>query len=93
MKVTKLLFNNSKLPTASFLSINTAKSLAQRNLDNVRKFFGDDLDITEHLVVMNARLSQSPEMMNFRKTLKFAHDAIKVGYIFIYLFIYNEHFY
>ena len=45
----------------------------------MRTFFGDVLDIAENLVVVNARLSQSPEMVNFRKTLKFAHDEIKVG--------------
>ena len=59
-----------------------AKSLAEANLNDVRIFFGNDLDIAEDLIVVNARLPQSTEMMEMRRILRHACDRIKVKLTF-----------
>ena len=70
--------------TITYLSLNicAAKSLAKKNLTDARAAFGQDLDIAEDLIVVNARRAQSPEMMQFRQTLRRAHDEIKVNIAF-----------
>ena len=65
--------------TPFFLTIFAAKSVAKTNLNDARASFGKDLDIVEDLIVVNARRAQSPDMMQFRKTLKRAYDEIKVN--------------
>ena len=65
----------------------TAILLAKRNLTDVGAFFDKTLDIAEDLIVVNARLAQSPEMMDFRNTLKLAHDVIKVRSLVVSLII------
>ena len=40
-----------------------AKVLAEKNLNHVRAFFDNELDIGKDVIVVNARLPQSPEMM------------------------------
>ena len=56
-----------------------AISLAKTNLTDARAAFGMDLDIVEDLIVVNSSRAQSAEMMEFRETLRRAHDEIKVN--------------
>ena len=63
-------------------NICAAKSLAKTNLTEAKAAFGKDLDIAEDLIIVNARRAQSPEMMQFRQTLRRAHDEIKVNIAF-----------
>ena len=57
----------------------TAKEIAKENLSAMRTFFGNELDISDELIVVNGRLGQSNEMKDFKTILRDTTNEIKVG--------------